>query len=100
MDIIFEGPLETDGSTKIVCSTDSLVINTIIINNFDDPYVITMNIFIATPGVNNEAPIYEFTLDAGDSVRDVSEYTLFRGSYLQLVSSVPGTTYYINGVQS
>lgn len=100
MDIIYKGSVATDGSTKIACTTTSLVIDTIIINNFDSAYVFTMNIFVNSPGVNVEAPIYDFTLDAGDSVRDTDLYTLFKGSYLQLISDVPGTTYYIKGVQT
>ena len=56
--------------------------------------------FINTPGVDSQTPIYEFTLDEGDSVRDTNPYVLLKGSYLQLISDVAGTTYYIKGVQS
>ena len=51
------------------------------------------------PGIH-EIPIYEFTLDAGDSIRDLETYSLDNGNYLQLISSVAGTTFYVSATQS
>jgi len=99
MTVIFQGHVATDGSTKITCTTTSLVINSIIINNLDTAYVFNLNRYMTGPGIH-EVPIYEFTLDAGDSVRDLETYTLENGNYLQLISDVPGTTFYISATQS
>jgi len=99
MEIIFQGHVATDGSTKITCTTTSLVINSIIINNLDTNYVFNLNRYMTGPGIH-EVPIYEFTLDAGDSIRDLETYTLENGNYLQLISDVPGTTFYISATQS
>ena len=98
MTVIFQGHVATDGSTKITCTTTSLVINSIIINNLDTAYVFNLNRYMTGPGIH-EVPIYEFTLDAGDSVRDLETYTLENGNYLQLISDVPGTTFYISATQ-
>ena len=99
MEVIYQGHVATDGSTKITCTTTSLVINSIIINNLDTAYVFNLNRYMTGPGIH-EVPIYEFTLDAGDSVRDLETYTLENGNYLQLISDVPGTTFYISATQS
>jgi hypothetical protein len=99
MTVIFQGHVATDGSTKIICTSTSLVINSIIINNLDSAYVFNLNRFMIGPGIH-EIPIYEFTLDAGDSIRDLETYSLENGNYLQLISDVPGTTFYISATQS
>jgi len=98
MEIIYQGHVATDGSTKIVCTTDSLVINSIIINNLDSNYVFNLNRYMTGPGIH-EVPIYEFTLDQGDSIRDLETYSLDNGNYLQLISNVIGTTFYISATQ-
>jgi hypothetical protein len=99
MNIIFQGNVATDGSTKITCTTTSLVIDSIIINNLDANYTFNLNRFMTGPGIH-EVPIYEFQLDAGDSIRDLETYSLANGNYLQLISSVPGTTFYISATQT
>lgn len=98
MDVIYQGRIETDGSTKITCTTTSLTINTIIINNLDSNYVLNFNRFETGPGIH-VIPIYELSLDAGDSIRDTESYMLSNGDYIQLISNVLGTTYYIRATQ-
>ena len=99
MNIIFQGNVATDGSTKITCTTNSLVINSILINNLDANYTFNLSRFMTGPGIH-EVPIYEFQLDQGDSIRDLETYSLANGNYLQLISSVPGTTFYISATQT
>ena len=94
MNVVYQGRVETDGSTKIICTNTSLTINTIIINNLDSNYVFNLNRFETGPGIHI-VPIYELSLDAGDSIRDTESYILSNGDYMQLISDVPGTTYYI-----
>jgi hypothetical protein len=44
-------------------------------------------------------PIYELTLDAGDTIRDTEEYVLNTAEYIQLISDVAGTTYSITATE-
>jgi hypothetical protein len=99
MNIVFQGNVATDGSTKITCTTTSLVINEIIINNTDNNYNITINRFMTGEGIHL-IPIYEFALDLGDTVRDTEGYTLNQGNFLQLITNVTGTTYYISATEN
>jgi len=99
MNIVFQGNVATDGSTKITCTTTSLVINEIIINNTDNNYNITINRFMTGEGIHL-IPIYEFALDLGDTVRDTEGYTLNQGHFLQLITNVNGTTYYISATEN
>lgn len=98
MDVVYQGRVETDGSTKIVCTTTSLTINTIIINNLGSNYIFNLNRFEKGPGIHI-VPIYELSLDAGDSIRDTELYILSNQDYIQLISNVTGTTYYIKATQ-
>lgn len=95
---VFQGHIATDGSTKIICTGSSMVIDTIIINNEDSNYVIEVSRFMAGPGIH-EVPIYTFLLDQGDTVRDTDEYILYTNNYIQLITDVPGTTYYISAIE-
>ncbi len=98
MNIIYQGNVAIDCSTRITCTTTSLTITNIIINNLDSNYVFNLNRFMIGPGIH-KIPIYELSLDAGDSIRDGESYILFEGDYIQLISDVPGTTYYISAIQ-
>jgi len=98
MDVIFQGHVATDGSTKIICSTTSLIIETIIINNFDSDYAFSLNRFMTGPGIH-EIPIYSLRLTQGDSIRDTDTYLLEKGNYLQLTSDIEGTMFYIKATQ-
>ena len=98
MDVIFQGHVAIDGSTKILCSSNSLIIDTIIINNLDSDYIFTLSRFMTGPGIH-EIPIYSLGLSVGDSIRDTDTYILEKNNYLQLTSDVVGTTFYIKGTQ-
>lgn len=94
MEVIYQGNVATDGSTKITCTTTSLTITNIIINNLDSNYILNFNRFSTAPGIH-AIPIYELSLDAGDSIRDTNPYILYNSDYVQFISDVPGTTYYV-----
>lgn len=98
MEVIHQGRVETDGSTRITCTTTSLTINSIVINNLDSNYVFNFNRFGTGPGIHI-IPIYELSLNAGDSIRDTESYTLRKNEYIQFISNVIGTTYYIKATQ-
>ena len=99
MEVVFQGNVAIDGSTRIDCTSTSMVINSIIINNVTSNYVFTLNIFETSPSVATDVLIYEFILNIGETIRDTENYVLFRGNYLQLISDVPGTTYYVSATQ-
>ena len=95
MNVVYQGKVALDGSTKIVCTASSMVVSLIVINNIDSNYTLTVSRFETGPGIH-EIPIYKFDLDAGDSVRDTTIYTLSQGDYIRLDSTQPDTTYYIS----
>ncbi len=95
MNIVYQGKIALDGSTRINCTTASMVVSLIILNNIDNNYTVTVNRFETGPGIH-EVPIYRFDLDAGDSVRDTTIYTLSQGDYIRLESTQLDTTYYIS----
>ena len=92
---VYQGKIALDGSTKIVCTTTSMEISLIIINNISSNYTLTVSRFETGPGIH-EVPVYRFDLDAGDSVRDTTIYTLSQGDYIRLESTQLDTTYYIS----
>lgn len=95
MEITYQGIVATDGSTKITCTGSKLTIHSIIINNGSLNYVLTYNRLSINLPTLTVVPIYELTLDAGDTIRDTEEYVLNPGEYIQLISDVAGTTYSI-----
>lgn len=97
MNVIFQGTLSSgcDGQ-RITCTTTSLTINDISINN-SSAYTFTLNRFTSGQGT---VLIYTFDLDAGDNVRDNETYILNTGDYLELISSIPGTTFYVSANQT
>jgi hypothetical protein len=95
MDKVYQGKIALDGSTKIICTSSSMVISLIVINNINSNYTLTVSRFETGPGIH-EVPIYKFDLDAGDSVRDTTIYTLSQGDYIRLESTQLDTTYYIS----
>jgi hypothetical protein len=99
MNVVYQGKVALDGSTRITCTGTSLLINVIIINNLDSNYIFSLHRFETGPGIHN-IPIYQFELNAGDSIRDTEGYLLSQGDYIELNSDVAETTFYISGVSS
>lgn len=93
--MIYQGSIETDGSTKITSNKAFITIGSIIINNQARPYSFML---YRLNTAKQAALIYKFNLDAGDSIRDDDEYKLYLGESLQLVSDVKGGTYIITAV--
>jgi hypothetical protein len=95
MNVVYQGKIALDGSTRINCTASSMEISLIIINNISSNYTLTVSRFETGPGIH-EIPIYRFDLDAGDTVRDTTIYTLSQGDYIRLESTQINTTYYIS----
>jgi hypothetical protein len=98
MEVTYQNKIATDGSTKILCTTESLVINSINITNLVSNFVITVNRYETGPGIHL-IPLYQYELDQGDVLKDNDSISLSKGDYLQLISDVPETTYYIRATQ-
>ncbi len=94
MEKVYQGEVSDIGETEIICTTSSLTINQIVVNNPNKDYLI-----IVTKVDDQQVPLYRFELDMGDTLRDTHQYILFTGEKLQLVTNVPGTTYSINAVE-
>lgn len=99
MNIIYQGNIALDGSTRIIGTSNNLIINSIIINNQDYNYIVTVESYNQDPGVN-KIILYNFELTAGDCLKDNDEYSLTNGNYLQLTSNVAETSYYIKATQN
>jgi hypothetical protein len=97
MSTVYQGTIATDGSTKIPCTSGTLMITSIIINNPTIPYTITVNRLLNT---TQSILLYEFQLDAGDSIRDSTSYSINVGNSIQIISDVPGSTYVISANQT
>lgn len=98
MSVVFQGDVDIVNGTKITCTTFQLTISSIVINNLSSNYIFTLNRVNSDPG-SVSVPVYQFDLDSGDSIRDNEVYILSKGDYLELLSDVSGTTFYISGIQ-
>lgn len=94
MDITYQGKIGIKG-LKLECTSLNLAINTIVVNNLTGDYKFTLKKFEAKPQGAVSLPIYEFLLDEGDLLVDDSIYALKKGDYLELLSDIADTTYYI-----
>lgn len=99
MEIIYQGNVALDGSTKIICNSGTLTINTIIINNLISNYTFTLSRNTLFSGIP-EVLLYNFELLAEETIRDTETYVLNLNNSLELLSDVPGTTFYISATQS
>lgn len=94
MEVVYQGKIALNGSTKIICDSDYLSILFINIVNVDNNY--TFNLKRYNNGVKDSLiSLYQFELEAGDVIKDDSKYILNKGNYLQLLSNNAETTYYI-----
>jgi len=93
--IVYQGTITTTGSTRIPCTSGRLLITSIIINNLTLPYSITVSKFLNN---GQSIPLYQFDLDAGDSVRDTEDYLLNTGDLIEILTDVAGGTYYVSAM--
>lgn len=60
------------------------------------PYVLTLERYDAISSTSET--LYQLTLAAGDTVTDDLIYALNEGDELVVYSNIPGTTYYVYGI--
>jgi len=95
MNLAFQGTIDTTDGNKIDCPYDNMIISLIVINNITSNYSITINRFDSEIS-GAETLLYKFQLDNGDSVRDVTQYKMSKGDYIELNSNAANTTYYVS----
>ncbi len=96
-EIIEQGELSVLGTTLATGTTASLSTK-ITTMRFYNPlaYVLTIERYDALTATSEI--LYEFNLAAGDTVSDTLIYALKAGDKITAYSDIPGTTYYIYGI--
>jgi hypothetical protein len=96
-EIIEQGELSVLGTTLATGTTASLSTK-VTTMRFYNPlaYVLTIERYDAQTATSEV--LYEFNLAAGDTVSDTLVYALKAGDKITAYSDIPGTTYYIYGI--
>ena len=96
-EIVKQGEVDVAG-TILYIGTASPVLTKITTLRFYNPlaYVLTLERYDAISTTSET--LYELTLGAGDTVTDDLLYALREGDELVVYSNIPGTTYYVYGV--
>jgi hypothetical protein len=96
-EIIEQGELSVLGTTLATGTTASLSTK-ITTMRFYNPlaYVLTIERYDGLTATSEV--LYEFNLAAGDTVSDTLVYALKAGDKITAYSDIPGTTYYIYGL--
>jgi hypothetical protein len=96
-EIIAQGELNIAG-TIIAVGSKASIPTKIFMMRFYNPlaYVLTVERYDAI--TMSSVTLYEFNLSAGDTVNDNFTYALNSGDKLTVYSDIPGTSYYIYGI--
>jgi hypothetical protein len=96
-EIVKQGEVDVAG-TILYIGTNSSVLTKITTLRFYNPlaYVLTLERYDAISATSET--LYELTLGAGDTVTDDLIYALREGDELVVYSDIPGTTYYVYGI--
>jgi hypothetical protein len=96
-EIIEQGELSVLGTT-LATGTASTLSTKVTTMRFYNPlaYVLTIERYDALTATSEV--LYEFNLAAGDTVSDTLVYALKAGDKITAYSNIPGTTYYIYGI--
>jgi hypothetical protein len=96
-EIIEQGEVNVTG-TVVATGNTGIASTKITTMKFYNPlaYRIILERYNASTATTNV--LYEFNLDAGDSITDTTSYALNTGDTLTIYSNTPGTTYYVFGV--
>jgi hypothetical protein len=95
MNLVFQGTVDTSGGTRIDCAYDNMMISTMVFNNQTGNYTLTVKRLEIEAG-SLQTLLYKFELANGDSVRDMTQYKMSKGDYINLESTQANTTYYIS----
>lgn len=98
VETIYQGIISLGGATKIRCTSDSMVITSISINNSTADHVFSLSRYSPT-STPTLVELYKFDLEEGDLLKDTDEYKLIRGEYLQLDSDITDTVYCVQAIK-
>ena len=84
--------------TLLVTGSLGMALTKVVTLSFNNPlaYVLTLEKYDALTA--STIVLYEITLAAGDTVNDTLIYALNAGDTLTVYSDIPGTSYYIYGL--
>ena len=96
-EIVKQGEVDVAGTILYIGSNNPLLTK-ILTLRFYNPlaYVLTLERYDAISA--SSEILYELNLSAGDTVTDGLTYALKEGDELVVYSNIPGTTYYVYGV--
>jgi hypothetical protein len=96
-EIVKQGEVDVAGTILYIGSIGP-VLTKITTLRFYNPlaYVLTLERYDAISATSET--LYELNLDAGDTVTDDLVYALKEGDELVVYSNIPGTTYYVYGI--
>jgi hypothetical protein len=84
--------------TLLATGSLGIALTRVITLSFNNPlaYVLTLEKYDAAAA--STIVLYEVTLAAGDTINDTLSYALNPGDTLTVYSDIPGTSYYIYGI--
>ena len=96
-EFVKQGEVDVAG-TILYIGSDNPLLTKILTLRFYNPlaYVLTLERYDALSA--SSETLYELNLSAGDTVTDGLTYALKEGDELVVYSNIPGTTYYVYGI--
>lgn len=96
-EFVKQGEVDLSGTILYTGSTSTTLTKIIALRFYNSvAYVLTLERYDAVTATSEV--IYRLTLDAEDTVTDNLLYALNAGDQLTVYSDVPGTTYYVYGI--
>ena len=96
-EFVKQGEVDLSGTILYTGSTSTTLTKIIALRFYNSvAYVLTLERYDAVTATSEV--MYRLTLDAGDTVTDNLSYALNAGDQLTVYSDVPGTTYYVYGI--
>ena len=96
-EIIAQGEVSLLGTTLATGSSGTISTKVLTMRFYNSSvYVLTIERYDALTATTEV--LYEFNLAAGDTVSDTLTYALKAGDKLTAYSDIPGTTYYVYGL--
>ena len=96
-EFVKQGEVDLSGTILYTGSTSTTLTKIVALRFYNSvAYVLTLERYDAVTATSEV--IYRLTLDAEDTVTDNLLYALNAGDQLTVYSDVPGTTYYVYGI--
>jgi hypothetical protein len=96
-EFVKQGEVDLAGTILYTGGTSTILTKIIALRFYNSvAYVLTLERYDAVTATSEV--MYRLTLDAGDTVTDDLSYALNAGDQIIVYSDVPGTTYYVYGI--